>query len=84
VCAPPHPESRRRRVMIRLRADTTLLVGRSWFNFDGRQTVTRLPPVTIRRDGRRLAGEIPLHGVLLDQTLEVGGIYRLVLDELLR
>jgi dihydropteroate synthase len=39
------------------------------------------PPVTIKREGVLLAGEIALHGVLLDQTLEVGGIDRLILDE---
>jgi hypothetical protein len=52
-------ESRRQRVMFRPFTDTTLLVWRSWLNFRARQTVTRLPSVTIERDGGLLAGEIP-------------------------
>jgi hypothetical protein len=45
--------------MFRPFTDTTLLVWRSWLNFRARQTVTRLPSVTIERDGGLLAGEIP-------------------------
>jgi hypothetical protein len=83
VYASHRSESRRQRVMFRPFTDTTLLVWRSWLNFRARQTVTRLPSVTIERDGGLLAGEIP-HGVLFDQAHQVLRVDGLDLDLLLR
>jgi hypothetical protein len=43
-------------------------------NLRARQTLMRLPLVTIERDGGLLAGEIPFRGVLLDQVGQVPGV----------
>jgi hypothetical protein len=58
-------------------------VGSARLDFLVQQTLKRLPPMAIEQDGgQRTVGRDAVHGVLLDQALQVLGVDRLVLDQL--